>query len=291
MSDILETIADLEDSGDLELLEEEDFILSGTDLEILDAYEITEEEAIQITSAIKSTTKALVAYIWYAHKHKIHKAMGYETWADYVKEELEISPQRSYQLLDLSKVTNEIENVTPEGTEIELTEAQARDIKRELPKITERIRESTEDLDPESASEEVDRIIQEHRDQKKADEKVTSEKQKEIAEAIEEAERRRLEDQADAILEADRPNSMTDSADNEIMEVEVSGDDFGSLSPQDSMDIYNFFNILEILNSMPEPDVFIKVLPKDKLDEANELLLNGTAWMNKFHTILEMQDF
>lgn len=292
MSDILDSIDDLID-GDEQLFEDEDNGSDGLDYsmeldEILETESaMSETEARELTEAIRSAATATYILLAQAHEGKAYKALGYDTWASYVTEEFEISPARSYQLLDLSKAITMIEEVSPEGTTVKLTEAQARDIKRELPRITEQIREETKDLPPDEASDAIERIIEEQRAQKKADDKVVAEKEKKLAEAEQEGYQKGLEAAADALLEANMPDKMTSSADDEFLEVQVDGD--GGMSPTDSMNIYNLVNALVGLNSLPEPDDFVNVIPdsrvKEMLDQTNEAL----AFLNRFSTLLELR--
>ena len=83
------------------------------------------------------------------------------------------------------------------------------------------------------------------------------------------------------------PDKMTSSADDEFLEVQVDGD--GGMSPTDSMNIYNLVNALVGLNSLPEPDDFVNVIPdsrvKEMLDQTNEAL----AFLNRFSTLLELR--
>lgn len=297
MSDILDSIDDLRDE-DLELELEgtvvhhepelaEDEIDSDLVLDEIASPNMDESEAREITEAIRSAATATYLLLAQAHAGKAYKALGYETWKDYVHEEFEISTQRSYQLLDYSKTIQMLESVTPEGTQIKLTEAQARGIKKELPKITEQVAEETRGRTPEEAEETVDRIVEDIREQKKADEKVLAQKQKELEEAERDGFHSGLEAAADAMLEADGPGQMGSSADDEFLEVEVSGDG-SSLSANDSMALYNFFNILTGATSLPEPDDFIKIIPESRFDEIENQLLETTGWFNRFQTIWEM---
>ena len=283
MTDILDTLADLDDedfeadlldspSGELELFEEDDTM--------------SEARAREITEAIRSAATVTFILLAQAHEHKAHKALGYATWAEYVQEEFDMSAQRSYQLLDLSKVMNEIETVVPEGTEVKLTEAQARDIKRELPRVTEAIRDAIDE--GEDATEAVDRIVQEIRDQKKEDDRALADKTRSAEEAAEAARRSELEGAADRML-GDGPEGLTDRADSNLIEVQVSGDG-GDLSPEDSMNVYNFFNVLAGLSSLPEPDDFLRLIPRDRAEEVTQRLLDGTAWLNRFQTLWELQE-
>lgn len=255
--------------------------------------ELSEDEARQITDAIRSTATATYILISRAHEMKAHKALGYATWADYVRGEFEFSPQRSYQLLDLNKTVKEIEAAAPDGTQIKLTEAQARDIKRELPVITEQIRTETESLTPEQAEAVVDRIISENREQMKEDAKVIAQKEKEYQEAQEEEHRRSLEAAADTILENDQPifnsdeptpYSPHDTYDNDI-EVQVEGG--GGLSPKEASALRSCIESLTHINSMDDPEIFVENVPEAKAQEIYDMASDAASWMNRFVILLE----
>lgn len=289
MSDILDSIDDLVDDDELDYEEEFSFDEEAESLDTLleNEGDMSEQQAREITEAIRSAATATYILLAQAHEGKAFKALGYSTWADYVKEEFEISPQRSYQLLDLSRAINLIEDSAPEGTNVKLTEAQARDIKRELPKITEQIREATQNLEPEDAGAEVDRIIEEAREQKKADDKVIDEKEKKLAEADQEGYQRALEDVATQMLDADAPENMTSSADDEFLEVDVEGE--GGVSPQDSMNLYNFVNAMTGIGSLPEPDDFMNIIPDSRFSEIYDQVLEAASWVNRLSTLMEME--
>lgn len=283
MTDILDSIEDLDENVDLVDFDEDDEAFEDIDL---DNYAMNEAEAKEITEAIKSAATATYILLSQAHAQKAHKALGYSTWADYVKTEFEMSSQRSYQLMDLSRTIKEIEKAA--GTEVRLTEAQARDIKRELPRITERIASETEGLDSDEASDMVERIVEETRAQKRLDDDAIKDKENALRDAEQDGYHAGLEAAADAMLEADSPNSMTESADGEFIEVEVRGDG-GELSPQDSMDLYNFFSVLTNITSLPEPDDFIKIIPESRADEIENQIVEAAAWINRFQTIYELR--
>lgn len=292
MTDILDTLEELdddlfdEDDFDVELIEGE---VIGDDIIPFDP-EMNEVEAREITEAIRSTATATYVLLTIAHERSAHKALGYATWADYVNTEFDVSAQRSYQLLDHGKAIAAIEAAAPEGTVIKLTEAQARDIKRELPNITERVSEETRDQSPEDAQETVDRIIDEVREQKKLEDKEAEKKAKAAEAADAAAEQDALEAAADAILEADRPEGMTDIADDGLVEMELEGGGESNLSGNDSMALYNFFNMLSSIESLPEPEDFVNIIPSGRRDEVNEQLMQATAWLNRFQTIWELEE-
>ena len=296
MSDILDSIDDLVDddydSEDEEFSDDENFS-QFLDLILENETDMSETEARELTEAIRSAATATYILLAQAHEGKAYKALGYETWASYVKEEFDISTQRSYQLLDLSKVIKTLESSAPDGTEVKLTEAQARDIKRELPKITERIEEETKDLSPEEAGDVIEGIIDEAREeaaaQKKEDDKVAAQRQKEKEEAEQEGYHKALEDVADQMLEADSQNRIGDSADDEMIEVEVQGDG-DSLSPQDSMDMYNFVNSMSGFSSLPEPDDFVNIIPDSRFSETYDQLVETASWVNRLITLMEVRN-
>lgn len=288
MTDILDNLDDIEDEfGDDVILAEdaEDSEL----IELDDLEDMDREEAEEITAAIRSTITATYVLLRRAHEGKAYKALGYETWKEYIAGEFDFSVQRSYQLLDLAKTVEVIEAATPEGTDVSLTEAQARDIKRELPKITERVREETADADPVEASEIVDNIVDDAREQQKADEKTLEQKEKEQAERELEAERAELESQADALLEPDADSNLTDSASGDYVDFDVAGDG-SEVSQRDAMALYNFFNFLTTYESLPEPAEMLKLIPEERAEEVEKSLLSITGWFNNFHTLWEERD-
>lgn len=260
---------------------------SSGELQVMDENILTLDEAREITDAIRSTATATWVLLARAHEGQAYKSLGYSSWADYVAEEFDMSTQRSYQLLDLSKAVRLIEENVPDGTPVKLTEAQARDIKRELPRITERIQEETRDMSPEDASNAVDDIIQEVREQKKSEEDAVSLKEKSVDDALEEGRRKGLEEAADAFLEqSDPPEKMEDSADSGVVELQVEGSG-DSLSPEELMHVHNFFSLLTNVSSLPDPDDFIDTVPMSRAQEVNNQLLEATSWFNRFSSLWE----
>lgn len=288
MTDILDNLDDIEDeTGDEVILADDAEDAELIELDDLEDMDVAEAE--EITAAIRSTITATYVLLRRAHEGKAYKALGYETWKEYIAGEFDFSVQRSYQLLDLAKTVEVIESATPEGTDVSLTEAQARDIKRELPKITEQVREETAGSDPIEASEIVDNIVDDAREQQKADEKTLAQKEKEQADRELEAERAELESQADALLEPDADSNLTDSASGDYVDFDVEGDG-SEVSQRDAMALYNFFNFLTTYESLPEPSEMLKLIPEERAEEVEKSLLSITGWFNNFHTLWEERD-
>lgn len=282
MTDILDNLEDFDDDlGDEIVLADDD---SESTLILDDIDEMTEEEATEITGAIRSTITATYVLLYRAHEGKAYKALGYDTWKDYIAEEFDFSVQRSYQLLDLAKTVEIIESVTPDGTDVSLTEAQARDIKRELPKITERVQAETVDKDPVEAGDIVDSIVEDARQQQKDDEKVMAADDASREQREQDEENARLESQADALLEPDADANLGDGASGDYADFSVEGDG-SEMSKRDTMSLYNFFNILTGFESLPEPHEMLKLIPQEREDQVEAALLEITGWFNSFHTL------
>lgn len=292
-NDLDDTVDDMDDDDAMDNDEFEDEVVQAVnnDDEYALTYEMNAEQALEITEAIKSSVTATYILIAKAHQHKAYKALGYDTWAEYVRGQFDMSASRSYQLLNLSKTIEMLEEAAPEGTPIKLTEAQARDIKEQLPKITEQIKEATDGMSADDASAEVDRIIDDVRDQKRAEEK-NAEREKANSDKDDEEERQSdIENAADMLLEADRSDDMTDNADDGLfdMNVEGSGEEHASGS-ENTMDVYNFFNLLKGAENLPEPEKMLTIIPSDREQEVDDYIGDLSSWINRFFTLWEERD-
>lgn len=252
--------------------------MSSDDLNVSDAQEITD--------AIKSTVTATYVLLARAHEGRAYKALGYETWEDYVTTEFDFSTQRSYQLLDLAKTVRAIESVAPQGYESKLTEAQARDIKRELPKITERIAEETHGKSADESAEIIETVVQEAREQKKADQKALEEKRKQEEENAEEQRRAALDAEADKFLEEhDSAGGLGEgSSDNDdSLFNDSNGASYRESS--DAVSLQNFFTVISGFDSLPEPETMIDLIPQEREDSVLEIVSELKSWFERFETL------
>lgn len=87
---------------------------------------LTADEAALLTAKIKSYVGVTWVLIAEAHARRAHKALGYPTWADYVEAEFDISRSRSYQLISQARVVLEISEAV--STDVDISEAMARDL-------------------------------------------------------------------------------------------------------------------------------------------------------------------
>lgn len=265
---------------------------------------LSESKARDITEAIKSVATATYALLYEAYEYKAHKALGYKSWADYVTQEFEMSRSRSYQLIAQAETIKMIEEAVPEGTKVKLTEAQVRDLKSELPRITKTIEEKTSDMSPEEAEALVNELIESEREQARADKEAIDRKKAAQEQAENEGYHNALDDVADSIIangeeapekpDYDKPsydfneedvNDFSDEADSGIIEHEVEGNQ--TISSEDALNIYNFFNALSQVSSLPEPEDLLDILPDERKKEVDNQLTEATAWFNRAHTLWE----
>lgn len=282
MPDILDSLDDLYDDDSTDFTNS-DLVLDedGKVLEEVDTLDdsMSKEQAEEITEAIKSTLTATYVLLQRAYKGNAFKAMGYETWKEYIAGEFDFTVQRSYQLLDQARVVDAITESAPEGFEASITEAQARDIKRELPKITERIKEKTAGKTPEESGEIIDDIIEDTREQKREEEKAIKDKEDRQAEQEQQERYDQLENDADDFLDShgglnDTPEDYSDS-ENYL-------GDSDDLSPRDSASIYNFFNIVSSFETLPDAEKMVGLIPDSEADTVEKNIAKIHTWFDEF---------
>lgn len=120
---------------------------------------LTKEEAHLLTENIRSATNVLYILIKRAHAGKAWKALGYNSFQAYVKEEIQLSRSYAYRLLDQATIIEAIQAAAPAGTEVFITENASRTLKGSLPELVAEIGEKTEGMSPEDASEIVKDVI------------------------------------------------------------------------------------------------------------------------------------
>lgn len=313
MEDILDSIDEIdfdesEESESTEVVEVDESMISDINDVTENGAMMTQEAAQELTTAIKSTSVALYILISEAHKGKAYRALGYETWKEYIETEFDdLSLRQSYRLLDLARVTEALEGAVPEGTKLKLTSAQAIAIKKELPKITDEVKEATEGKTPEEASDFIDEMIARKREDAKEAQKVVDAKEKALEEAREEGRRAGLEAAADSFLEEnggnsesneegqpnnfapDSPDYMTSSADGEFVEIDVQGE--GSVSPQMRYALSNIANLAVSVDSLPDPEALAQAVPVQGIDQYFDQVQELQEYINRFATLLEERKY
>jgi hypothetical protein len=91
-----------------------DIVISGPEPLVIDPSStkrrpvLNAEEARLLTTEIQRTTVRLWLLVSEAHDRSAHFALGYDSWDDYVRAEFQMSPSRSYQLIDTGHVMREL---------------------------------------------------------------------------------------------------------------------------------------------------------------------------------------
>lgn len=164
MPDLIDQLVDAQTENDAaDLAEIASAKLSDDDKELVDSGAMSKAAAEEITNAIKSYATATWVLVKRAHDGRAWKSLGYSTWEEYVTSEFDMSASRSYQLINQAKVISALEEAAPEGTKLMLTEAQTRDIKKELPRITEKVKNATSGDEPSVAASKINDIVEDER--------------------------------------------------------------------------------------------------------------------------------
>jgi hypothetical protein len=130
----------------------------------IDKSPLNAEQARQVTHSIRDAAEVIWILIARAHAGKAWKALGYDSWEEYVKTEFNMSRSRSYQLLDQAKVISEIAAALPQGAEVKISEAAARELKVVLEEAVPEIRKATEGLDKDEAVKVTEDILSKYRE-------------------------------------------------------------------------------------------------------------------------------
>lgn len=165
MPDYMDQLVDAQTENELAELKEAASAsrLDDEDRALMEEGAMTKAAAEEVTEAIKSYATATWVLVKRAHDGKAWKSLGYSTWADYVKTEFDMSASRSYQLINQAEVIAALEDAAPAGTRLLLTEAQTRDIKQQLPRITEKVKKETADDDPAIAASKINEMVEKER--------------------------------------------------------------------------------------------------------------------------------
>jgi hypothetical protein len=221
--------------------------------------ELDKEEARDLTNKIRTTTNVLYLLIARAHAGKAHIALGYNTFEEYIREEFNYSKSYAYKLINQANVIKAIEAVTPEGTQVYVSDATARGLKASLedfiPELEERLAER-----PDEAGEVIEELIAEYKERQNA--------------AVEE------EDE----FADDWSGDGSGSGDYEFEDVE---DPFDGQDPAEIrriyVAIYNLFAALQSLNTMPDTADIIANIQEERVPQVTALLEAALPWLINFN--------
>lgn len=227
---------------------------------------LTETEARELTEHIRSVADALYVLIARAHAGRAWEPLGYNSFADYVRAEFDISKSRAYQLLDQAKVVAEITAAAPDGTQINITEAAARDLKHVIGELAPDIAEATANVDPDDAAGIIEELIEDYRNRDDDNDESDEEEDNEYNGDY-----------------TGNGNSRNDEEDDEDFS------DIDALLDSDSDDLrrriestYALFTSLSALRNMPEPAQIIEWIQEGRRPQIAAFLPGALDWIQRF---------
>lgn len=292
-------------------------VFNNTDSEVsvVEDYtpELTIDEARTLTDQIRSTTDVLYILIQRAHVGKAWKALGYTSFSNYVREEFNISRSRAYQLLNQSSVIEQIAAVTPEGTALRINESTAREIKSMMDDLVPAIREATDGMDADEASEQVERMLQEARIFNAEDANMFSDEPVEVGGNGDSYDEERAADQADRdgfsssgygggggngdssngpLSSDDLFTKMFGDNDDPFEEDESAFDDLSMSSDPQQMrlmleTVYDFFEGMNKFQKLPKPQQVLDWIPKERMIQVKTSLPIVFGWMDEMKEVWE----
>lgn len=234
---------------------------------------LTMDEARELTEHIRSAVDVVWVLVARAHAGRAWEALGYASFAAYVQEEFNISRSRAYQLLDQAKVVQAIESATPDGTELSISEAAARDLKSILGEVVPEVETRTAGLPADEAAEVVEEIVEDYR------EKVREQREQREAQAA-------LDAEEAAMDRADRDGFSGGGDWTPPPPPPPIYDEDDDLDPaairRNVQACYDLYSSLTALRSMPEIQDIINTIPAERRVQINEQIAEASDWLNDF---------
>ncbi|MGV8847371.1 MAG: hypothetical protein ACOH1Y_17450 [Propionicimonas sp.] len=260
-----------------------DLPATGTDLatqtvvtELLDITgPLNVEEARELTEHIRSASDVVYVLISRAHAGRAWEALGYESWEKYVRAEFDISRARSYQLLNQAAVIEAIESAVPDGTEVKISEAAARDLRSIIGDITPELAAATAGLPADEAGEVVEELVDRYRTER--NDRKTQEAEEAAAE------------RADREGFNGGPGNGTWTP-PPVAEIE---DDMGdSVAVRRNFQaVYDLYSSLSALKGMPNIQDVINTIPPERRIQVNANMPVALGWLQEFSDSWAAQSF
>lgn len=271
--------------------------------------DLTREEAEELTASIQSTVTAVYVMLARAHQGRAYRALGYDTWEQYVKDQFDFSVRKSYRLLNLAETVKAIEEAAPTDTPISITITEAQDIKRELPKVTARVKEETAGKTPEESAEIIQTIVDDTRaatqgnppaeslttpedTPQAAPETKNKDEDEDVAAALEEEANRILENHPTPKPPEDEDmpeGSIVYGDDGEPLAVISLGDGEENTLENSftKINLYNLYTFLGNLPNLPDPEVAARIMPPERAWETIKAFRALKEWSETFLTLVD----
>ena len=231
----------------------------------LSSPELNETEAREITNKIRTTTNVLYLLIARAHAGKAHVALGYSSFENYIKEEFNYSKSYAYKLLNQANVINAIEAVSPEGTQVYVSDATARGLKASMDDFIPELEERMAGVPADEAGEVIEELIAEY-------------KERQAERAAEEDD----DDDFDGEYTGNGEYSGDYSFDDEEEEVDAfAGQDPAEVRRRYEA-VYNLYSALTNLTQMPSNEDLIETIPVERRPQVTAYLEIAIPWLQSF---------
>lgn len=231
----------------------------------LSSPELNESEAREITNKIRTTTNVLYLLIARAHAGKAHVALGYSSFENYIKEEFNYSKSYAYKLLNQANVINAIEAVSPEGTQVYVSDATARGLKASMDDFIPELEERMAGVPADEAGEVIEELIAEYK-----------ERQAERA----------AEDDEDDDFDGEYTGNGEYSGDYSFDDEEEEVDAFAGQDPAEVRRryeaVYNLYSALTNLTQMPSNEDLIETIPVERRPQVTAYLEIAIPWLQSF---------
>lgn len=230
----------------------------------LSSPELNESEAREITNKIRTTTNVLYLLIARAHAGKAHVALGYSSFENYIKEEFNYSKSYAYKLLNQANVINAIEAVSPEGTQVYVSDATARGLKASMDDFIPELEERMVGVPADEAGEVIEELIAEYKERQ--------------------AERAAEEDDDD--FDGEYTGNGEYSGDYSFDDEEEEVDAFAGQDPAEVRRryeaVYNLYSALTNLTQMPSNEDLIETIPVERRPQVTAYLEIAIPWLQSF---------
>lgn len=230
----------------------------------LSSPELNETEAREITNKIRTTTNVLYLLIARAHAGKAHVALGYSSFENYIKEEFNYSKSYAYKLLNQANVINAIEAVSPEGTQVYVSDATARGLKASMDDFIPELEERMAGVPADEAGEVIEELIAEYKERQ--------------------AERAAEEDDDD--FDGEYTGNGEYSGDYSFDDEEEEVDAFAGQDPAEVRRryeaVYNLYSALTNLTQMPSNEDLIETIPVERRPQVTAYLEIAIPWLQSF---------
>lgn len=241
---------------------------------------LTPEDCDKLTRAISATSETLWSLLYFANTTKIYQQRGFKTWKEYISESFPISLSTANSLVTQGAVIERISEAAPEGANVHLTQAQARDLKKVLEQVATLVKERTEGKTAEEAEEIIQEIVAETREQVKADkEALQAQKEAEKQQKLEE-QQQRYEDAATEIIRQAEEQYAPATEEYAIEGAEgtetyeYTFDDEEDEEPTSEVNrkavtLRNLYTVIGKSESMPPVEEALEVIPQERVSKTH----------------------